>query len=331
MSIRFVLPAMFLATVSWVTVAWAPVALAEEPAASIDPLVKASAYADKSVWSYHDSKPVPWARFKPKDFGGTKVPFSATGVRDVGTVPAPGIHPRMFFGPEDLPGIRQRLKQDAAGQAAWLNILAWSHALRLTYDEKADYAQPDWANGGFRVRGRFVDLMRIGGYDPKRENYYAILAAGGSPKRYEKDAPSNFFRPAANEAFRVLIDDDAAAGQTLAKAVVQAIRLEQERRAKNDKPVEPGQPPTPSTNRGDASALGFVYDFIFNYMTPEQKQIVHDELVTLSAWADNYGTFNNAEASRSNWATFSYWVFDLMALEGEPGFNDLKFLGLYRG
>ena len=331
MSIRFVLPAMLLATFSWATVAWAPVALAEEPAASIDPLVKASAYADKSVWSYHDSKPVPWARFKPKDFGGTKVPFSATGVRDVGTVPAPGIHPRMFFGPEDLPGIRQRLKQDAAGQAAWLNILAWSHALRLTYDEKADYAQPDWANGGFRVRGRFVDLMRIGGYDPKRENYYAILAAGGSPKRYEKDAPSNFFRPAANEAFRVLIDDDAAAGQTLAKAVVQAIRLEQERRAKNDKPVEPGQPPKPSTNRGDASALGFVYDFIFNYMTPEQKQIVHDELVTLSAWADNYGTFNNAEASRSNWATFSYWVFDLMALEGEPGFNDLKFLGLYRG
>jgi hypothetical protein len=48
---------------------------------------------------------------------------------------------------------------------------------------------------------------------------------------------------------------------------------------------------------------------------------IHDELVTLSAWHDNYGTFNNAEASRSNWACFSYWVWDLLAIEGEPGFN----------
>ena len=66
-------------------------------------------------------------------------------------------------------------------------------------------------------------------------------------------------------------------------------------------------------------------------MTPDQKKLLHDELVLSSAWADNYGTFNNAEASRSNWATFTYWVWDLMAIEGEPGFNDLKFLGLYRG
>jgi hypothetical protein len=112
---------------------------------------------------------------------------------------------------------------------------------------------------------------------------------------------------------------------------VQAVKLEVERRAREDKPVAAGQPPHPSTSRTAACGLGFIYDFIFNDMTPEQRRLIHDELVLLSAWSDNYGTFNNAEASRSNWATFSYWVFDLMAIEGEPGFNDLKFLGLYRG
>lgn len=322
MSVRSILSVLLAASA---------VAIAQEPPPAIDPLVKASAYGDKTVWSYHDSKPVPWSRFRPKDYGGTTVPFNGTGVRPVGRVPAPGVHPRVFFSPEDLPTIRRRIKEDVAAQAAWKNIRAWSHALKLTYDEKADYAQPDWANGGFHVHGRFTDLMRIGGYDRKREDYFAILAAGGTTKRFEKDSPAGFFRAATTEALRCLVEDDAAGAQVLAKAVITAMRQEQARRTANDKPVGPGEPPRPSTARTDACGLGLVYDFIFNHLTSEQKQAIHDELVTLSAWADNYGTFNNAEASRSNWATFSYWVFDLMAIEGEPGFNDLKFLGLYRG
>ena len=113
------------------------------------------------------------------------------------------------------------------------------------------------------------------------------------------------------------------------RAAVNAIKFEQARRQKEDKPVSGAAQPFHGHDQRVRSR--YVYDFIFNWMTAEQKQVVHDELVTLSAWDDNYGTFNNAEASRSNWATFSYWVADLMAIEGEPGFNDLKFRGLYRG
>jgi hypothetical protein len=142
------------------------VTIAAEPA--VDPLVEASAYRDKTVWSYHDKDPVPWTRFRPRDYGSSKVAFSGTGVRPVGKVPAPGVHPRIFFSPEDLPAIRKRIKEDRGAAEAWKNVLAWSNALKLTYDEKADYAQPDWANGGFHIRGRFVDMHRIGGYSPKR-------------------------------------------------------------------------------------------------------------------------------------------------------------------
>lgn len=297
----------------------------------IDPLVKASAYGDKTVWSYHGKDPLPWAGFKPKDFGSTKVEFSGQGVRSVGRVPAGGVHPRIFFSPEDLPAIRRRIKEDRGAAEAWKNLLCYANALKLTYDEKADYAQPDWERGNQRTHGR-VPVFRVGGYDPKRENYYALLAAGQRPaKTYEKDPPATFFKGASVEALRCLIEDDAAAGKTLAAAVATAVKLEQERRAKDDKPVGPGQPPKPSTPRLACANLGLIYDFLFNFMTPEQRQLVHDELVTISAWSDNYGTFNDAEASRSNWACFNYWVWDLVALHGEPGFNDLKFLGLYRG
>ena len=299
--------------------------------AAVDPLVKASPYGAKSVWSYSSNDPLPWTMFHPRDFGSSKIVFNAEGVTPVGKVPAPGVHPRIFFSPEDLPAIRKRIQEDPGAQAAWKDILCYSHALKLNYDEKADYAQPDWAKGSFHVHGRTDQIMRIGGYGKNREDYFALLAAGQpAPKTYGNQ-PSGFFFPAAVEAYRCLIADDADGARKLAKAVETSVRLEQARRAREDKPAQLGQPPKPSTPRYHACNLGLIYDFIYNWLTPEQKKLLHDELVLLSAWHDNYGAFNNAEASRSNWATFTYWVWDLMAIEGEPGFNDLKFLGLYRG
>ena len=294
----------------------------------IDPLVKASAYGDKSVYSYsspdgpgHIPIPLPWTLFHPRDFGPAKVVFDAKGVRSVGQVPAPGVHPRLFFSPEDLPAIRQRIKTDPAAQEAWRCLLSWTNGMKLTYDPTADYA-----------KNRRSDLRYPQGYGgfkagPSRPDYYAMYVRGEKP---EKPAPI-FFLQASNEALRCLIEDDGEAAKTLAKATVNAVRFEQERRAKEDKPVNPGQPPNPSMDNLNVCGLGYIYDFIFNWMTPEQQKIIHDELVTLTAWHDNYGTFNNAENSKSNFAPFSYWVMGLMAIEGEPGFNDLKFLGLYRG
>ena len=306
-------------------------AFAHPVAAEIDPLVAASPYRDKTVWSYHGGKePIPWSEFRPLDFGSSKIDFNPAGVRSPGVVPSPGVHPRIFFSPEDLPELRRRLKETRGGQEAWKNVLAYANAMKLTYDENADYARPDWMNGAFGIRGR-APLYRIGGYSPKREDYYGLLAQGKAPAKHYVESPSDFFRPASTEAFRCLIDDDAEAACMLAKATLTAIKLDQDRRASKDKPVLPGQPPNPSINRAAACSLGFIYDFIYNYLTPEQRDVIRKELVLSSSWQDNYGTFNNAEASRSNWATFSYWVFDLMAIEGEEGFNDLKFLGLYRG
>ncbi len=294
--------------------------------AEVDPIVKASAYGDKTTWSYSSDEPVPWSLFKPNDFSTVPIDFSAEGVRPLGQVPPAGVHPRLFFSAEDLPAIRKRLKETNAGQAAWKNVLAYSNALRLTYDDKADYAKPDVLNGGWGGLHARVPIMLAGGY--KHEDWLSELADGKKPT---DGYSGHFVNMAAVDAFRCLIEDDAVEGKRLASAVTTWVKLEQEHRAQSDKPVKPGEPPNPSTNKYTTVCLALIYDFIFNWMADDQKKIVHDELVTQSAWHDNYGTFNNAETARSNWATFSYWTYDLLAIEGEPGFNDLKFRGLYRG
>ncbi len=274
-----------------------------------DPSVTASPFYDQN-----------WANFHPLDFGHTPVTFDPTDVRPVGTVPPPGVHPRMFFSPEDVPALRKRLLETRSGQEAWKNVLSFSHALRYDYDSNAEYTKPDLMGGAYNTHGR-IPLWSCNLRD-KHEDFYHELAAGQKPSKDEWPVPELF----AIEALRCLVENDADGAQTLAKASVTAIHLKQATLP----PAKPGE------HRGaygplQESSWGMVYDFIYNWMTPEQRQVVHDELVNAYAYGSSYGTFNNAEVSRSNWTTFSYDAFPVMALEGEPGFNDLRFRGMYRG
>ena len=284
-------------------------------------------YKNKYVWSYADlnsTTPLPWSMFKPNSFSSVSVTFK-TNATSVGTSPIDGEHPRMFFSAADLPKFRQRISvAGSAAYNAWMNVLAYANALKMTYNINANYAKPDWMAGSFGIRGR-VPLQRIGGY-ANREDYYTILANGSIPASQTWPV----MQAASAEALRCIVENDSVAAKTLAKVLVTATQMEQARRAANDKVVAVGQPVNVSTSRMWAIGMGMAYDFIYNWMTPTQKQFLHDELVTISAWQDNYGTFNNADYSRSNWATFSYWTFDLMSLESETGFNNLKYKGLYR-
>jgi len=60
--------------------------------------------------------------FHPRDYGTSRIAFNGDGVTPVGRVPAPGVHPRIFFSPDDLPAIRRRIKEDRGAQEAWKNI-----------------------------------------------------------------------------------------------------------------------------------------------------------------------------------------------------------------
>ena len=305
-----------------------------------------SPFADKPCESYSgytdvNGKPgdLRWGKAPLTDFGSRPVTFDLNGVRRLNPAPAPGIHPRICFGPQDLPDVRQRLKATRAGQEAWKNILCWTEMMKGRYDDTAEYAKPDRWNGGFGgLRGR-VPLFRLGlkrdGKSPAYNRSPVALATwtalvDGTATEF----PTYYWNTMALEAFRCLIEDDAAGAKDCARAVITAMRLDQaaretDRAAKQAK--DPSKPLAPPAQPVGGFQLAFAYDFLFNQLDAAQRKALHEELAA-STWShDNYGTFNTAESSRSNWATFSYWLYQVLAIEGEPGFNELKVRGMFRG
>ncbi len=290
-----------------------------------------SPFAEKTADSYAsyslDGKRVHpiWGSIQPEDFGprDADLRFDFSGIRPVNQVPAPGVHPRVLCTPADLPDIRRRLKETRAGQEAWKNLLCYSNLLRGDYDQNADYAQspnPVINNGGVRSR---VPLTRVGAQSSNtvaRARYQALIKGDLAQE------PGGFWNVFPLEAFRCWIEGDAPRARDLAAALTTALKIEQAKReAKRKDKDAPLEQPVAGIQ------LAYTYDFLHGFMTAEQRRAAHAELANGTWSHDNYGAFNEATTSRSNWATFSYWLVQVLAIEGEPGFNDLKVRGSYRG
>lgn len=324
-----------------------------QPSPTMDPALKAriaaSPFADKPCSSYSSYSgedgqrvfPI-WGQAPFRDFGSRTVQFDQTGVRAVAQAPAHGVHPRIFFGPAELPEVRKRVKETRCGQEAWKNILCWTEAMKGTYDDSQDYAKPDRTRGGWQSLHSRVPLWRLGmpfGSTPvngskwnksdKAAALYAALADGTAT-----EMPDYYWNAMALEAFRCLITDDKASAEKLAQVTMTATKLSQAKRDSaraQQQAKKPDQPLPPIDQPVGSFQFAYIYDFIYNWLTPEQRQTMHAELAETTWSHDNYGTFNNAHSSRSNWATFSYWLYQVLAIEGEPGFNELKVFGMYRG
>lgn len=286
-----------------------------------------SPFRDKPVRSYSGGTNLTWGTAPLDDFGPRAIRFEAAGIRAVRQIPEPGIHPRILCTPADRDDIRRRLRETRCGQEAWKNLLSWSAALKGLYDDKADYAQPDRWKGGFGLHGR-VPLYRLDAPQDKGRGYNMSTNAADLYRRLSSgtatNAPDFYWNVYALEAFRCWIEDDAAAAKMLAGAVITTMKLDQAKRAALGKQVPPDQPV-------GGLQLAFVYDFLFQWLEKPQREAIHAELADATWIHDNYGTFNEASSSRSNWASFSYWLFQVLAIEGETGFNDLKVRGIYRG
>ena len=259
-----------------------------------------------------------WGDENPWDFGPRKVVFDMTGVKTPNQIPAPGIHPRIYCTPSDHDDIARRLKETECGREMWKNLLCQVNYMKGTFDPKADYAQPNPYSG----KKDRIDFGRLkSGNTQNAGNRYKALVQGDTTQKTE-----GFWHVFPLEAFRCWIENDQAAAKDLSAAVTTALKIEQANRATNPKLMT-----GPLAQPIAGIHLGYTYDFLYNFLTPEQKKLLHDEIANGTWNHDNYGTFNEAVISRSNWATFSYWLIPTLAIEGEPGFNDLKIRGMYRG
>ncbi len=264
-----------------------------------------------------------WGEENPTDFGSRQVQFDFTGIRQLNQIPPPGVHPRIYCTPADLPEIAFRIKTTRCGQEEWKNLLCFVNFMKGTYNARAEYAQLPEGEVSQDKNPTRVPLMRegFGANQAGASACYKALIHGDLSQD-----PKGLWNVFPLEAFRCWIENDASAAHELALAVTTALKIEQAKREVTRKNKnEPLEQPIAGIQ------LAYTYDFLFNFLSADQKKTLHDELANGTWSHDNYGTFNDATNSRSNWATFSYWLIEVLSIEGEPGFNDLKVRGIYRG
>jgi hypothetical protein len=214
--------------------------------------------------------------------------------------PAPGVHPRIFFNPEDLPALRDRLSNTGAGKAVMNDIR--DHVTKTLTGDKATYAAD-----------------------------YAKLANGDLTVDFFTSDRDNIVYTLMYEAFRCLVDDDKVGGQKVAAALTTIAQVESQRLDANiAKETAKGDKGAPNDWRnvgqgpGQEGTIGIDYDFAYNWMTDAQRQTVREFLVKDSAGMTNLGceTLHALHSGSSNWISWSNrLIFVVTAIEGEPGYD----------
>ena len=206
-----------------------------------------------------------------------------TGVRKLSAVPAPGVHPRIFFSPEDLPTLRTEATTSPARKAQYA-------ALRKTLADQFD--KPTTAEG----------------------QVLALLAKGTMPSDAQFAATTQMGYLLGLAGIDVQISNDQERGAFLAK-VLSAWGAYQ-RRAWVRKPDPVG------LHNSFDTGLCLAYDFIAPWMSEEQRAPVRTFIAKMSDGI-NIFTYDWPEHMRMwNWAGLHcYQGWGSLAIEGEEGWN----------
>ncbi|MEM0966324.1 MAG: hypothetical protein AAGJ81_09280 [Verrucomicrobiota bacterium] len=222
------------------------------------------------------------------------------------SVPSPGIHPRVLFGPEDLPRIRKQFLN---------NQYAAEMLEQLRARTERNLSGPDgWGSELFAAMAS-SDLDKVNEVwkDPRNPRKEGPPGSGGDP----------FAAALMDKAFLNLIDEDSESGAEVAGATATLARFLQplvEKAARS-----PGSENYWLSVRrvmGDSATIGFLYDFAQPYMTSEQADVTRKLIAT--AVSGRYGLGMDLPAHWVNWNFIGMGLyFPLLALsiEGEPGYD----------
>jgi len=242
--------------------------------------------------------------------------FDYAGVRRFSPAPAIGVHPRIYFGPDELPAIRSRLRTTAPGLDAMKQVGAYTKILELggtAYDRNAAYAKD--SSGTARI-------SNVGLFD--RKAGYDALALGNATiaNAYDGTGRGVLGGLMSIEAFECLINADIDPVGTSARLTKLARAMEVWAASKLS---------DPALNHANRQLLGgaafsIAYDLAYNAMTPTQRDTVRQAVAKIAPKAGEiWGVGITPAALTSNWAALNaYQVPMLLAFEGEPGFDEAR-------
>ena len=230
------------------------------------------------------------------------------GVRTFTPAPVYGVHPRIFFGPEELPAMRDNLQQTAVGQAAMQQVRLLTTLMR---EGRAAYeAIPT-------EERRFPDgrsrISNPGLYD--RYAAYAELINGQTTvlESYSSTLRIALGSVMALEAFECLIDQGKSGIEKRQTDLAKAMKtwadyaLNHPDFGPDDRTIIAGQ------------HMAFAYDLNYNAMLEEQRTAVRKAIGKMIWPVEQFvGITTEGYATTTNWVTINSFVpMMILAIEGE--------------
>ena len=203
--------------------------------------------------------------------------------------PAPYIHPRIFFNPEDVPALQKGLRETVMGRRIWTNLQSTLKETLLNPASKLgrQYQQLQGGDLGIVLADR---------------DHFGLLLA--------------------QESYRCLIEGDSIGGRRAA-AVLTAVAGIVNRELAGVNPTYEWQYKTGPMIAGDAFARA--YDFTYNWMDDAQRQTVRAMLAgaTAGKWSIGMDALPAWEANMMNWSTWvsGQLLVSTLAIEGEKGYD----------
>ncbi len=287
-------------------------------------------FCDPAAYTYAPTSQVAgytyaWDNYTTDDntgVGTRPVIFDFTDVNTIKHAPPVGIHPRVYFNPDEIPDIQNRLTTTESGKWVSRQIHAYTTLLNL-----------GWSTGLYQRFGTYAldcDGNRLidneGFWD--NEPYYTRLIAGDatvfSDAGFNQTRRSLLGSIMALEAFECLMNQgtfDPDTGENYddrAADLATAITF-----WANHAITDPMVSPNGNDFRYfPATHMALAYDINYNAMTTPQRDIVRQAIVKVIPDAPRYGVGVTSYAHTSNWSTLNnFEIIPNLAIEGEAGYK----------
>jgi hypothetical protein len=261
-----------------------------------------------------------WPRL-PKDA------YDLTGV-NVGIigspVPKPGVHPRIFFSPEDVPALRKRL----IGTKRWIET---------EEQMKKSILNPESGDGKVFVKLANGDLEGLEFPDDGSRGNNGKHIFNGYPIGIYAAHVCYWPRNLNAIGFYALMKGDQELGKRVADALVNYYRLREPLidafNARSEDPnaenAWPGDVWRMMHYVAGEGHLGFAYDMTAMYMDKDQKAFMRNIIVKATAGKRAYGANAPIRWRDTNWVGWdTQHVLCHLAIEGEEGYEPELLEGL---
>lgn len=241
--------------------------------------------------------------------------------RRISKVPPPGVHPRVLISPDDLPDLRRRLRETAAGRALHANLRERTN---------------QWLRDPAHWSSRLYDMLAAG----DKESALKLIAENkGMPASIGHYQP--WIYAIVLEAFDAMLSEDDGRGTRAATAVATYAELIRPHldevldgplnddvwRAKTSGPVTGAGISSQGLREGvGGHLLGYAYDFAHNFMTNAQRATVRGVIAKATHGRVWMGARLPRHFRNWNWIAVGLQQPLLaLAIEGEEGYDPRVF------